>query len=370
MRIRKTTLAMIALPVAGLLLFPAIAFAATQTSQGIMVNLDAEGNFTIKNSETYEFNEVTAATYFTNTWDGLVPAETFSLKESSVITYELTAPLVETPSNPIVAVPANPAENPSKLNTKGENDVLGDNKCRFLDGNTLTGLTYTQIATASAQGTYVSEVTLMLKGPNTGKYKVTRITVTKTGTYTYIYNVSPNTTDFVSILAAWDFVSSSGESTARILINAEIAGQSVTSSSKTDRKYSFSLLNSDGTNRVQNLVITANGVPYAAGSVVKFPVDFFYTTNAGSSGVTTLLKNGDARTTLNTDSFNGNNNGGTTGSALALAIMNAVPVDLAPGLHSVDLTGTVKGNSATTNIAFKITQIVNIITPGCSGKAA
>jgi hypothetical protein len=44
-----------------------IALAApTQTGQGIMVNLQANGTFAITQTDTYEYNEATAATYFTN----------------------------------------------------------------------------------------------------------------------------------------------------------------------------------------------------------------------------------------------------------------------------------------------------------------
>ena len=95
-------------------------------------------------------------------------------------------------------------------------------------------------------------------------------------------------------------------------------------------------------------------------------MDFFYTTNAGSNGVTLLLANGDARTLLNTDTFSGNNNGGADGSALAIAIMDAVGVDLAVGDHSVTLAGTVKDNTATADIGFSVTQTLHVLTPGCS----
>jgi hypothetical protein len=65
---------------------------------------------------------------------------------------------------------------------------------------------------------------------------------------------------------------------------------------------------------------------------------------------------------LNSDSFAGNNDGGADGSALALASMDAVGVDLGPGDYSVMLTGTVKDNSAIANIGFSISQIVHVIT--------
>ena len=45
----------------------------TLTGQSIMVNLQAEGTFAIVQTLTYKYNRDTAATYFTNLWDGDAP---------------------------------------------------------------------------------------------------------------------------------------------------------------------------------------------------------------------------------------------------------------------------------------------------------
>jgi hypothetical protein len=103
-----------------------------------------------------------------------------------------------------------------------------------------------------------------------------------------------------------------------------------------------------------------------------FSLDFFYKTNAGSNGLTSLLtygaygENQDARTTLNNDSFSGNNNGGADGSALTIVFMDTVGVDLGGGDHIVTLTGTVKGNSATADLSFAVTETLTVVHPGCA----
>ena len=58
-------------------------------------------------------------------------------------------------------------------------------------------------------------------------------------------------------------------------------------------------------------------------------------------------------------------NGGADGSALAKAVMNPVNLNLSAGSHTVILSGTVKDNSALADISFHITEVINIVTPGC-----
>jgi hypothetical protein len=160
-----------------------------------------------------------------------------------------------------------------------------------------------------------------------------------------------------------------------VTVNAEIAGESALQSSnaKLGLKYSFSLLNGDGTSRVTNLILSLNGVPAATplstivsncpGCLAGAPgaLDFAYTTNAGSNGNVSLLKDGDARTILNSDSFAGNNNGGADGSALSMAIMDPVQFTLGEGSYSVTLTGLVKGNAASADLPFSVTKVITII---------
>jgi hypothetical protein len=162
---------------------------------------------------------------------------------------------------------------------------------------------------------------------------------------------------------------SNPDGTAHIDIAADIAGESVLKSSnaKLGTKYSFSLIDGTG-NRVQNLAVSVDGdTPVAATSTVSYPVDFAYVTNAGSNGALSLLMDDDARSILNGDSFAGNNDGGADGSALALATMSPVGFDLGPGSHTIQLTGTVKGNSASADISFNVQEVLIITTPGCGG---
>lgn len=364
---------------------------ASQTAQSIMVNLLAEGTFAIVETNTYEYNFNTAAGYFTNAWDGSPPAVVSNTtSHDSTQNNVVSPPSVLSPCTPIIADPypgPAPAPNPGKLydGHPGHNDVVGVNGCAFLNGGLLTGDTYTQTATASGSCSYVSSVTLQ----NNGRYKVITTTIDTTNTYTYTYNITANApydTDPVAALTAWDLVSSTGGGdTAHVTINGQIAGESVISKTGLPRKYSFSLgedpLNST-ISRVQNLAIYVDDVLVANPASTVFhnapgaqpgdlgAVDFAYTGNAGSNGVTSLLyptAGAEARFILNNDSFPGNQDGGADGEALAWAIMDSVGLDLTPGTHSIKFTGTVKDNGGLTDIAFDITQDIIVETqgPGC-----
>jgi hypothetical protein len=297
-----------------------------------MVNLDAAGDFAIVETATYEFDLAAAATHFTNAWDGIAPSVTCTGPGCA------TAP----------AAPAAPA--PLDAKVSGPSGAARSQRCIFLDGGALAGDSYTQSVKVSTGS-----------GRTGANY-----------TYTYTYVVAPTEAE-VAPFTAWNLIDSSGSGLAHIVIGATVAGESVVKSSnaKVGTKYSFSLLEGDGTSRVQNLAVTvsdaASNVVASAlpGSTVNAPVDFTYATNAGSNGATSLLKDGDARGILNGDSFAGNDNGGADGSALALATMDGVALDLGGGDYSVSLTGTVKGNSATADISFKVTQVLHIIAKGC-----
>jgi hypothetical protein len=115
-----------------------IALAAPiQTGQGIMVNLHANGTFAITQTDTYQYNEATAATYFTNAWDQVVPSGTppqhFSSSSSTATVLSSTLPATDpacTPPAP--SAPVAPAPDSNKLNGLGQSDVVGNNKCNFL----------------------------------------------------------------------------------------------------------------------------------------------------------------------------------------------------------------------------------------------
>jgi hypothetical protein len=319
--------------------------ASAHTGQGIMVNLQASGTFSIVNNQLYKFNPDEAATYYTNAWDGSAP------------TVSCTGPGCGTAPT----APAAPSPSASQLSHFLTQQIC---QCAFLDGTSLPSTTYTQTATVST---------------GSGKTGATY-------TYTYTYDITP-TVSSAAPLTAWDLVQSTGGTSTEIDINAQIAGESVVQNKTVGTKYSFSLYESDGTSRVQNLAVTVTDasntvvasatpgstiVQNAPGALPGDPgaVDFTYTTNAGSNGVTSLLENGDARTILNTDSFAGNDNGGADGSALAIANMDPVPLNVGPGDYTVTLTGTVKGNNALADLSFTVTQTIHIIAPGCSGSSS
>ncbi len=154
-------------------------------------------------------------------------------------------------------------------------------------------------------------------------------------------------------------------------VTALIAGESVLSKANQPRKYSFSIEDTDSVtglpvSRVKNLAVSFDGaLAIPATSSVSYPIDFYYVTNAGTNGNTSLLADGDARTILNTDSFAGNDNGGSGGAALAAALMDPVGADLGAGDHTVTLTGTVKDNSALGSSSIAVTELIHVITPGC-----
>jgi len=306
----------------------------SQTGQSIMVNLHASGTFARTTVELFKFNDATAAAYFTNAYTG---STSVSCSGSPVACGAGNRP----------AAPAPPAADASQVTAA--NGVAQNNKCNFLDGAPLSGRNYTQSVTVNG-----------LDGH--GNF-----------TFTYGYAVTP-TVASTAPFTAWDLVHTTGGGDGGLVpITAEIAGESVVKSSnaKLGTKYTCSLLDSLAVSRVTGLQLSVDGTPAAwPNSSVHFPVDFNYAMNAGSNGNTSLLRNGNARTILNTDGFAGNDNGGADGSALAQAVMDEVDLDLAPGYHTVTLSGTVKDNTIDgtgASISFTVSGTIHIVTPGCSG---
>lgn len=350
---RKGLLLLTGVAALALAALPGAGWAApSRTAQGIMVNLTAGGDFILTQNNLYQFNVATAATYFTNAWDGNAPTVTCTGPGCG------TAP----------AAPAAPAPDASQVSGPSQQSACESNECVFFNGGTLTGLTYkqtAQIATGSGR---------------TGA----------TYTYTYTYDVTPTTTDPVPALTAWDLVNTTGGSTATIDIGATIAGESVNVSATWPcpvnntapcGKDSFSLLENDGvTSRVQNLSVTVtdnnnNGAllqSFTPGSTLVFGQDFPYLSNAGSNGNVAYLIPAlgatspmSALSILNTDQFKGNDNGGVNGTDLAQAVMDSLQASLAVGSYTVNFTGVVKDNTGTTSTAFSVTQQIHIIGEGC-----
>jgi hypothetical protein len=325
----------------------------SQTAQGIMVNLAGSGDFALGDTMMYRFNPANASAYFSNAWDGNAP--TVNCTGGSACS-TATAP----------AAPAAPAPDAGYVDSSnGRSRAQGAdqaNECTFFVGGNLNGKSYTQTAS-------VTQSVPVLVGKQT-KYQSLNYT------YTYTYNVTP-TVASVPSLTAWDLYKSTGDTIADISINADIAGESVVVSNQfPSGKYSFSLTDSVVGNRVQGLALTVSDTTgwsdtqYPNSTVfANYPngsLDFDYTTNAGINGTAqSFLKNGDALTILNSDTFAGNNNGGADGSALAKAVVDTVNLSLPVGDYNVRLTGTVKGNSAVADLPFSVTQTVHIIGQGC-----
>jgi hypothetical protein len=330
---------------------PAAEAAGDQTAQSIMVNfvgLTEGDTYTVVENKRYKFNETTAAGYFTNTLDSTPP------------TTDCNGSPANCASTNQPAAPTAPLPDPLKVNgTPQGPGAVQDNACTFVSGGTLVGTTYTQ-SSSTVPG---------LNG--SGNWK-----------FIWSYTIAP-TTNPVAPLTAWDLVQTTGDGFA---VNADIAGESVLKSSnpKLGTKFSFSLLDSLGVSRVTGLNVavyqgtsttptnypaTSTYVKNAPGAKVGEPgaVDFFYTENAGHNGVVSLLQNNQqARTILNTDNFAGNNDGGADGSALAKVTLDPVALlSLATDDYKITLTGTVKGNSASADIGFKLSTNIHFITPGC-----
>ena len=167
--------------------------APSQTAQGIMANLHADGTFTVVDNKQYRFNEETAATYFSNTLTSGTPS----------VTCTGGSPKGDCSSANQPAAPAAPAPDPYKVNgTPQAPGAVQKNQCTFLDGGSLSGLSYTQ----QIQG---------IPGRNgSGKWA-----------FTWTYEVAP-TTSPVAPLTAWDLVKEV-TGPAEVQITAEIAGESV-----------------------------------------------------------------------------------------------------------------------------------------------
>ena len=315
-----------------------------------MMNMQGTGDFIVTGTATYHFNPTEASAYYNNTYSGTYSVSCTGGGGGGVNCLPGNQP----------ATPAAPTPDPTEVagNGQGGPGACQQNKCTFWSGGSLTGLTYTQ---------QVKNV----PGVNTkGNW-----------TFTYNYAVTPNVAS-VDPETAWDLTSQTGgDGNAQINIDAQIAGESMVTSSQwpcasgtpgkaSCGKFSFSLGNTDGTSRVQNLTITVYdssgnivGAPYFATSTLTSGITFAYTTNAGSNGNTQYLQNGDASTVLNINDVPGH---GFGPSDLQEAIMTTVPLSLAAGTYNVVLTGVVKGNSGTADLPITVSGQVTVSAENCT----
>lgn len=323
---------------AALLILAGSVFAQkSSTGQGIQVTLSGGGAYTYTATENYKFNEDLATTYYTN---ALVSGPTISAsgKDADLCAATFAA-----------ATPAAPAPDINELGgsgAQGKNGVAAKDRCNFLDGGALTTRAYSQSVTQK-----------VVCGSKT--YNVS---------YTWDYTVTPNV-ESVDAWTCWELISSDNPNGVEVSIGGDIVGESAQSTKQHPLKYSFSLADDLGLNRVTGLVVSLNGVLMPTTSSMVTGADFTVTGfNAGTNGNTGLLKLGDARTILNTDSFPGNNNGGANGAALAYASMSPVSfAGLLEGDYTVVVTGTVKGNAAAASTTFAVNALISVVTPGCGG---
>jgi hypothetical protein len=237
------------------------------------------------------------------------------------------------------------------------------NACVFLEGGQLQADSYTQ--SVSGDG---------LNGKGVWRFEWT-------------YSITPiDVDDFPNPVAArtgW-YVISSETDVQKADINGFIAALSGISSKQWARKYSFSLLDQEGFNRVTDVVLTVSGT----GGTTSYPtvttlrsnhpgalpgdtgaVDFLYVANGGTTGNSWVLPAStlpggtglEGRYILNSDSFLGNDNGGSDGEALSIAEFSFPQMQLEAGVNTLRLTGTVKGNGMLASTAFTVTYNIDVL---------
>lgn len=323
-----------AIALSSVLLFGAQAL-ADSSAQGVMVSLNDLSGLGVVSTNTYQFDPVAGAGYFSNAVTSVTRTCVGTLSNCS----SLNLPIQPAAPPPDDAAPKN---------------LASSVKCVFLDGGPLT-----------ATSTYEQTLPPVPGRNNLGSF-----------TFTYHYTVSPAVSS-VNPLTAWSLISTSGPSgKAAVTIQAKVASERA---KRDDGKTKFSFdLKDRGKNRLSRLAILVNDVVVARpnstirtncpGCKVGKPkaVDFSYTTNSGASGKISLLKNGDARTILNTDNAKNNDDGGRDGDDLELAIVDPVSLQLPVGNYTVAVTGRVNGVDTFLEQDFEVGNQVNVVGAGCS----
>lgn len=296
------------------------------TGQSIWTNFKPSGSsFGYTDTATYAFNDSAASAYYTMTTSGPVVSCTGSTTNCAVTNQ-----------------PATPATPTAPSFSMDQND-----ECHFWAGVALT--------------TVSKSVGVTVNGSN-GKGN---------WTFTWTYTWTPGSVPVAG--AAWDLISLDSPGGATVTFTGRIAGLSAQKTSKmTSPKYSFSLLNADGTPRISNVAVSVDGkapIPVES-TVINALTEGFSEFAIGPSGelstllaqggTLSILTTGDARTILNNDSFAGNNNGGSTGSSLAYAQLSAVRLLLTEGPHTVVLSATIKGIDGNGDVSVTVTRDVRI----------
>lgn len=225
---------------------------------------------------------------------------------------------------PPSSYPQPPDPDPSKLWMAGAN-----NECSTMEGDELQSASYQQ----SVQD---------------NRYK-----------YIFNYALVP-TVNALPPLTGWSYLGSAPEGTASVSVAPTVAIESA-SARGSHSIYSFALLNEDGSEMLDNLALSVDGgTPQPVGHSARSGASFTFSHNAGMLGTTSLLRNGDAVTILNSDSTRENDNGGPGGMYLSQAAVSPAIFHWGVGFHSLQLTGTVLGDSP---LSFRGSQSVRIIGP-------
>jgi hypothetical protein len=282
--------------------------AAGSTGQGIMINILSSGIYIIDGSETWKFNEAAGNTLLQTT---------------------VTGPVITFGSGAQPPTPTQPAPNlPNNYWVSGS----PFNRCIMWNGGSLPEYNYTQT-----------------------------VNMTKGWKFTWTYTVTGIQQSF-DPKTAWDLESTDGGNTVTVDVGADIAGLSALTSKQHPKKYSFTLLDGYGVNRVQNLQLYVNDVLQASpGNTIESGVDFYYETNAGSNGNTSLLQDGMASALLLGDSFSGNNGP----ENMIWSHMDAQQFELGPGDYTLKLTGVIKGNTGSADLGFSVVKNLTISAQGC-----
>jgi hypothetical protein len=291
---------------------------------GVMVNLHG-GTFTlVNNSSLYQLNETSAAAAFANAFNGQVDC------------------IDQTGSSCSISdAPPAPAPDPSQMA-----QAASAQACTFLAGGSLQPASYNQIIVISPV-------------PYDYTWKE----------YVYHYDVTPNVS-VVPPLTAWRFVQAqktSSKGIPTITVTGEIVNALVTFPQPGVPMYAFMTggLQSNLQLYVNNkpVVMTQSTVQNCPGCLPGQPgsLDFSFFPNVGTSGdAMSYVKAGNARTILNSDAFNANDDGGPNGSALQEMVFRSHPMQLAPGAYSLKLTGTSAG------VSVMVSGNLQILSPSCS----
>lgn len=304
---------------------------STQTAQAIWTNFKPSGNdelFGYTETETYAFDVSAAETYYARTETGPVRSCTGGATNCA----DTNAP-TSVPSQPVAPSFAVPR----------------DDECTFWTGGELSTVSQTKSVTvngANGRGNW---------------------------TYTWTYTWTPVASPIGDDTGVWAVISTESEGGATITFTAQIAGLSAQKTSRASApKYSFSMTNPDGTPRVANVFVSVDGgTPEAVGSTVVSALDEAFadfgvgagqglSTLMASGGATGILTTGDARTILNTDSFLGNNNGGSDGKALAYVQLEAIRITLTDGTYAVVLSAQIKGIDGSADVNVEVERDVRV----------